>query len=129
MTEITRHAIQTPNAPKAVGPYSQAIIANGFVFVSGQTGIDPQKGQITGGIEAQTRQALDNIGATLVGAGSEFDLVVKTTVYLKSIEDFAIVNSIYAEYFAFNPPARTTVGVANLPIGALVEIEVVALVR
>jgi 2-iminobutanoate/2-iminopropanoate deaminase len=127
MTTSTQHVIQTPHAPKAVGPYSQGITANGFVFVAGQTGINPQKGQLTEGVEAQTRQAMENIKAILSEAGSGLDRVVKTTVYLKSIDDFALVNSIYASYFPTSPPARTTIGVANLPIGALVEIEVIAL--
>jgi 2-iminobutanoate/2-iminopropanoate deaminase len=127
MTTLTRHIIQTPYAPKAVGPYSQGITANGFVFVAGQTGINPQKGQLTEGIEAQTQQAMENIKAILSEAGSGLDRVVKTTVYLKFIDDFALVNAIYGSYFPTSPPARTTIGVANLPIGALVEIEVIAL--
>jgi 2-iminobutanoate/2-iminopropanoate deaminase len=120
--------IETAGAPKPIGSYSQAIRANGFVFVSGQIPLDPKTGQITpGGLEDQTRQAVKNISAILESAGSSLGRVVKTTVFLVNLEDFAEFNRIYGEYFAGINPARATVQVARLPKDALLEIEAIAL--
>lgn len=120
--------IQTDKAAAPIGPYSQAIRANGFVFVAGEKGIDPNTNQIVpGGIAAETRQTLENIRNILEEAGSSMSRVVATTVYLTRIEDFAEMNGVYAEYFTANPPGRTTVGVSSLPAGAQVEITVTAL--
>jgi 2-iminobutanoate/2-iminopropanoate deaminase len=125
---MNRHVVQAENAPKAIGPYSQAIIANGFVYTAGQVGIDPATGQLVeGGITAQTAQVLKNLGAVLEAAGTSLDRVVKTTVYLHAISDFQLMNKVYAEFFTTNPPARSTVGDLDLPLGAQVEIEAVAL--
>ena len=125
---MSREVVKTPNAPGAVGPYSQASIANGFVFTAGQTGMVPGTKELPAGVEAQTRQVLENLKAILTAAGTGLDRVVKTTVFLQNMGDFATMNAIYAEYFPNDPPARSTVEVAKLPIGALVEIEAVALV-
>ena len=123
-----REAVSTKDAPPAIGPYSQAIKAGGFVFVSGTTARDPATNKlIDGDISAQTDHVLKNISATLIAAGSSMDKVVKTTVLLKDISDFAKMNEVYAAYFKGAPPARTTIGVAGLPGGALVGIDVVAL--
>ena len=124
----TRSVVQTVSAPKAIGPYSQAIVANGFVFCSGQIPLDPATGNIVeGGIDAQTHQVLKNLSAVLRAAGSDLKNVVKTTVFLQSMGDFAAMNAIYATYFVETPPGRSTVEVARLPRGALVEIEAVAI--
>ena len=126
---MSRTIISAPDAPDALGPYSHAVSANCFVFTAGQVGIVPGSGALAeGGVEAQTRQVLENISAVLRAAGSGPDRVVKTTIFLASMDDFATVNSIYAQYFPQDPPARSTVAVAGLPLGALVEIETVALV-
>ena len=118
--------IATKNAPAAVGPYSQAIEANGMVFTSGQLGLIPETGQLQEGVEAQARQALENIKAVLAEAGLTMDNVVKTTVLLADIVDFAKVNAIYAEYFTEGSyPARSAFQVAALPLGGLVEIETI----
>ncbi|MCE5197880.1 RidA family protein [bacterium] len=122
-----RYKIETPNAPAAIGPYSQAIKANGFVFLSGQIPIEPESGQITAvDAVAQTKQVMENICAILVSQGLTFDDVVKTTIFLTNLEDFARVNDIYGSFFTTDAPARSTVQVAALPRGAKVEIEVVA---
>ena len=119
--------IVTPNAPQAVGPYSQGIQAGGFIFTAGQLGLDPASGAFAGeDITAQTRQALRNLQAVLEAAGSGLDGVVKTTIFVVDMGDFKTVNAIYAEFFADEPPARSTVQVAALPLGGLVEIEMVA---
>jgi 2-iminobutanoate/2-iminopropanoate deaminase len=123
-----RNIVQTQHAPAAIGPYSQAIQAGNFLFASGQLGLNPQSGKLQEGVEAQTRQALTNVQAVLQAAGSRIDRVVKTTIFLADINDFAKVNAIYAEVFQHEPPARSTVQVAALPLGGLVEIEIVALV-
>ena len=122
--------IATPNAPQAVGPYSQGIQAGGFIFTAGQLGLDPASGAFAGeDITAQTRQVLHNLQAVLEAAGSGLDRVVKTTIFVVDLGDFKTVNAIYAKFFADEPPARSTVQVAALPLGGLVEIEMVAVVE
>lgn len=122
-----RKVISTSNAPAAIGPYSQAIRAGQFLFLSGQLGMDPATGALPQGIEAQTRQALANLKAVLAEAGATVEDVVKTTIFLADLGHFATVNEIYGEVFNQAPPARSTVQVAALPKNGLVEIEVVAL--
>ena len=125
---MPKQVISTNNAPAAVGAYSQGIIAAGFVFTAGQVPLVPGTSELReGGIEAQTRQVLDNISGVLEAAGSSMAQVVKTTVFLADINDFAAFNAVYGEYFGDDPPARTTVQAGALPIGALIEIEAVAL--
>ena len=126
---MERKVVHTDRAPAAIGPYSQAIRAGEIVFTAGQLGIDPATGKLRDGVEAQTRQALENLKAVLEAAGSGLDMAVKTTIYLADIADFPKVNAIYGEFFGDEPPARSTVQVAALPAGGLVEIDVVALVR
>ena len=124
-----KQIIETKSAPQAIGPYSQAVSANGFVFASGQIPIDPQTGEfVTGGVAEQTEQVLRNLAAVLEAAGSSLDKVVKTTVFLADMTDFAAMNEVYARHFKSEPPARATVAAAGLPRGARVEIEAVALV-
>ncbi|HEV2989687.1 MAG TPA: RidA family protein [Candidatus Angelobacter sp.] len=128
MSGQSREAISTPNAPKAIGPYSQAIKTNGFVFISGQVCFDPATGNlISGGIQEQTEQVIKNLSAILQAAGSGLDRVVKTTVYLKNMAEFAQMNEVYAKFFPSPPPARSTVEVARLPKDVSVEIDVIAL--
>lgn len=123
-----REVISTDRGPKAIGPYSQAIRANGFVFVSGQIPFDPATSQlIEGDIARQTERVLENLKGIVEAAGSSLERVVKTTVYLKDIADFTAMNEVYARYFPANPPARATVEVARLPRDARVEIELIAL--
>ena len=123
-----RERIQTENAPAAIGPYSQAIKAGGFVFVSGQIPIDPQTGEfVAGGVAEQTKQVLKNLAAVLEAAGSGLDRVVKTTVFLADMKEFSGMNEVYATFFSSPPPARATVAAAGLPRDARVEIEAVAL--
>ena len=122
--------INTSRAPQAIGPYSQAIKANGFLFVSGQIPLDPVSGQIVyGGAESQAYQVLNNLKAILVHEGLDFDNVVKASVFLKDLEDFEIVNKVYAQYFVHEPPARACVQVAKLPRDVSVEIEVIAVYK
>ena len=121
-----KRIIATADAPQAIGPYSQAVEANGFVFISGQIPIVPATGQMPEGIEAQTEQVMRNIGAILKAAGLDYGSVVKTTVLLKSIADFAAMNGIYAKYFTVDCPARAAFEVGNLPKNALIEVEVIA---
>ncbi|HXI04448.1 MAG TPA: RidA family protein [Candidatus Saccharimonadales bacterium] len=124
----SRRKIATPEAPAAIGPYSQGIEAGGFVFVSGQIALVPGTGEmVTGGIAEQTEQVMRNLGAVLAQAGSGFDRVVKTTIYLADMADFQKVNEVYARFLGGDPPARATVQAAGLPRGALVEIDVVAI--
>ncbi|MBN1989472.1 MAG: RidA family protein [Bacteroidales bacterium] len=119
--------VNTPNAPKAVGPYSQAVEANGMLFISGQIPIDPAAGVfVEGGIKEQTEQVLKNMGAILAEAGMTFDNVIKTTCLLSDMDNFAAMNEVYARYFTKDMPARAAYGVVRLPLGALVEIEAVA---
>ena len=118
--------IQTENAPRAVGPYSQAVASGGFIFCSGQIGLEPKSGNLAEGIEAQTRQVLQNIDSILAEAGVEVVNVIKITIFLKNIADFAVVNDIYAEFFGEHRPARSTIEASNLPKGAAIEIEAVA---
>jgi len=123
-----RDVIATKDAPQAIGPYSQAIRANGLVFTSGQISIDPVNQQlISGDVAAQTERVLRNIEGILAAAGSSIEKVVKTTVFLKSMGDFAAMNEVYARHFKSAPPARSTVEVARLPKDVLVEIDVIAL--
>ena len=125
---MSREIIQTDKAPKAIGPYAQAIKANGFVYTAGQIAITPESGDIVdGGITAQTRQVFDNLAAVLKAAGTSIDQAVKATVFLNHMSDFAAMNEVYAEYLGNATPARSTVAVADLPRGALVEIDLVAL--
>jgi len=118
--------ISSENVAKAIGPYSHATTANGFIFLSGQLGLTPSGNFISNDIQAQTKQALDNIGEVLKAAGSSYDKVVKTTILLKNIEDFPKVNEVYGKYFPTNPPARATYAVAALPKDGLIEIEAIA---
>lgn len=123
-----KKAVETAEAPKAIGPYSQAIIADDFIFLAGQVGADPNTGKLVeGGIEAEAEQVLKNIEAVLKAANTDFDNVVKTTIFLADINDFAKVNEIYAKKFTKPFPARSTVQVAKLPRDARIEIEVTAL--
>ena len=126
---MTRESVQTDKAPKAIGPYEQAIKANGFIYTAGQIPIDPKTGNLVeGDISAQTRQVLENLKAVLEAGGSALDRVVKATVFLKNMADFAPMNEVYAQYLGSAKPARSTVAVAELPRGALIEIDLVALV-
>jgi len=123
-----REVIATNDAPKAIGPYSQGIKANGFVFLSGQVALDPGTQQlIDGDIAAQTERVLQNLAGVLKAAGSSLDKVVKTTVFLKNMGDFGAMNEVYGRYFTQTPPARSTVEAARLPKDVLVEIDVIAL--
>ena len=123
-----REIISTKDAPQAIGPYSQAVKANGLIFVSGQVGIDPATQQVvTGDINAQTDRVLRNLSEILEAAGSGLGKVVRATVFLKNMNDFAAMNQVYGKYFSSAPPARSTVEVARLPKDVLVEIDVIAL--
>jgi 2-iminobutanoate/2-iminopropanoate deaminase len=122
-----KNIIHTDNAPKAIGPYSQAVMAGGMLFVSGQIPINPQTGELsTADISEQTKLVMDNIGAILKAAGLSYENIVKTTCLLADINDFAAMNKVYAEYFPTNPPARSAFAVKDLPKGARLEIEVIA---
>jgi 2-iminobutanoate/2-iminopropanoate deaminase len=123
-----REVVSTPDAPQAIGPYSQAIRANGLVFVSGQVAIDPATQQvIEGDVAAQTGRVMKNLVAILEAAGSGLENVVRSTVFLKNMGDFAAMNAVYGKYFSSAPPARSTVEVSCLPKDVLVEIDVIAL--
>lgn len=125
----TRTVVHADAAPKAIGPYSQAIKANGFVFLSGQTPIDPATGELVpGGVTEQTQQVFKNLIAVLAAAGTSLEHVVRSGVFLKNMNDFAAMNAVYSTYFPQNPPARSTVEVARLPKDCLVEIEMIALI-
>lgn len=124
------HAISTSQAPAAIGPYSQGVVVNGLLFASGQIALDPQTGDMVGTtIEEQAQQVMQNVSGLLQAASSDFDHVVKTTCFLADINDFAAFNEVYARFFHENLPARSAVGVAALPKGALVEVEVIATVE
>jgi len=123
-----KKVVATKDAPQAIGPYSQAIKAGGFIFTAGQIPLDPATGKLVeGDIKAQTERVLKNLSAVLAAAGSSMDRVVKTTVFLKNISDFPAMNEVYGQFFKNEPPSRSTVGVAALPRDALLEIDVVAL--
>jgi 2-iminobutanoate/2-iminopropanoate deaminase len=120
--------VATPDAPHAIGPYSQAVKANGLLFASGQIPLDPATGElVTGDFSTQARRVFDNLAAVLRAADSDFSLVTRATVYLTDLSNFQTLNAIYAEYFGTHKPARSTVGVAHLPRGAAVEIDLIAL--
>jgi 2-iminobutanoate/2-iminopropanoate deaminase len=121
--------VQTNQAPAAIGPYSQGIIVNNLFYSSGQIPLTAQGVMIEGGIKEQTHQVFKNLDAVLSAAGASFETVVKATVFIKSMDDFAAINEVYGEYFSTNKPARSCVEVARLPKDALVEIEVIALVK
>ena len=123
---MSRQAISTGGAPAAIGPYSQAIRSGDMVFCSGQLGLEPVSGELVDGVEAQAERALRNLQSVLDAAGLGFDDIVKTTIFLVDIGDFAAVNAVYARFIADPPPARSTVQVAALPKGGLVEIEAIA---
>ncbi|MDQ6794281.1 MAG: RidA family protein [Chloroflexota bacterium] len=124
---MTRQAVSTSGAPSAIGPYSQAIAVDGFVFCSGQIGLDPQSGElVSGGVEAQAERALRNLEAVLDAAGLAMADVVKTTLFLADIGDFGAVNAVYGRHMPDPPPARSTFAVGGLPKGALVEVEAIA---
>jgi 2-iminobutanoate/2-iminopropanoate deaminase len=130
---MQRNIVRTPEAPAAIGPYSQAVVVavgeQKMVFCSGQIALDPKSGaMVEGRVEAQTRQVLANLGAVLAAAGAGFADVVRTTIFLASMDDFAKVNAIYGEKFVNDPPARATVQAAKLPKGALVEIDAIAVI-
>jgi 2-iminobutanoate/2-iminopropanoate deaminase len=128
-SETMKKPVQTDKAPKAIGPYSQGIVAKGMVFCSGQIAIDPASGELsTGSIEEQTRLVLKNLGAVLEAAGSSYDQVVKATVFLQDMNDFARMNAVYGEFFKTPYPARAAVQVARLPRDVKVEIEAIAVV-
>jgi len=119
--------IRTEKAPAAIGPYSQAVVANGFLFTAGQIALDPATGQmVDGGVEGQTERVMQNLQAVLEAAGTSFARVVKTTCFLANLDDFTAFNAVYARSFPAAPPARSTVQAARLPAGALVEVECVA---
>jgi 2-iminobutanoate/2-iminopropanoate deaminase len=124
---VRKQIIESLDAPKPIGPYSQAVRLGGFVFLSGQVGLDPKTGELVeGGVGAEARRVMDNLGAVLRAAGAGFSEVVRVTIYLTNLADFAQVNGIYGSYFAAEPPARATVQVAALPKGAAVEIDMIA---
>jgi 2-iminobutanoate/2-iminopropanoate deaminase len=125
--EKTREIIATDKAPRAIGPYSQAVRAGGFLFLSGQIALHPATGQLVGeDAAAQAQLVMENMGAVLAAAGLTFAHVVKTTIFLADMADFAAVNEVYGRYFTGSPPARSTVAVLELPRGALVEVEAIA---
>lgn len=123
---MARETIHTDNAPKAVGPYVQAVKAGGMIYCSGQLGLNPADGTLAEGVEAQAHQSMKNLGAVLKEAGSGYSKIVKTSIFLADIADFAVVNEVYQSYFEGAFPARSCVEVANLPKGGLVEIECIA---
>ena len=126
---MIKKVIHTEKAPKAIGPYSQAIRTDSMIYTAGQVGLIPETGELVAStVEEQTRQAITNLQNVIGAAGSTLAQVVKTTVFLKDMNDFSKMNAVYAEFFGENPPARSTVAVAGLPKGALVEIEAVALI-
>lgn len=129
MTQVRNQKLVTAAAPQPVGPYSQAVKSGSAVYIAGQMGLDPATGTLVeGGIEAQARQVMKNLSAIAEAAGGSLDDAVKTTVFLRDFDDFGAMNSVYAEYFGVSSPARSTVEVSRLPLGAIVEIEAVLMV-
>ncbi|MGC7872827.1 RidA family protein [Desulfosporosinus sp. SYSU MS00001] len=124
---MSKQTLNTPNAPAAIGPYSQGIKAGNLIFTSGQLPLNPQTGELVADIEGATKQSLDNVKAILESSGSSLGKVVKTVVFLRDMNDFAAMNAVYAAYFPENPPARSAVQVARLPKDAILEIEAIAL--
>ena len=124
-----KRIINTAEAPKALGPYSQAVETGGFLFMSGQLGLDPVSGELASGVKAQTERVMNNVKAVLKARGLDFSDVVKTTIFLADMKDFAVVNETYAAFFSGDFPARSTVQVAGLPKGGLVEIEMLARIK
>jgi len=131
VSAMERKVVATDAAPKAIGPYSQGIVAGGFVFCSGQIALDPASGELVGAsdVRVQARRAMDNLRGVLEAAGSSIDRIVRTTIFLADMGDFGAVNEVYGSYFTSAPPARATVQAAGLPKGALVEIDAIGLVR
>ena len=125
---MSKEVIFTEKAPKAIGPYSQAIKSGNLLFISGQVPVNPTTGELTGDIKVQTRQVLENLKSILVAAGASTADVVKTTVFLKNLDDFNVINKIYDEYFLKDAPARSTIEVLRIPRGALIEIEAIAVI-
>lgn len=129
MTQVRNQKLVTAATPQPVGPYSQAVKSGSAVYIAGQMGLDPATGTLVeGGIEAQARQVMKNLAAIAEAAGGSLDDAVKTTVFLRDFDDFGAMNSVYAEYFGVSSPARSTVEVSRLPLGAIVEIEAVLMV-
>jgi 2-iminobutanoate/2-iminopropanoate deaminase len=126
---MSKEVIFTEKAPKAIGPYSQAIKSGNLLFISGQVPVNPATGELTGDIKTQTRQVLENIKSILLAAGASTIDIVKTTVFLKNLDDFNVMNEIYGAYFPQDAPARSTVEVARIPRGALIEIEAIAVIN
>jgi 2-iminobutanoate/2-iminopropanoate deaminase len=126
---FTKEIVKAVNAPQPIGPYSAAVRTENFIFTAGQVGIDPQTGEVVaGGVAAETRQVMQNIKSILEAAGSSMGAIVKTTVFLRDMEDFPVMNKIYGEFFPQDAPARTTVQVAGLPKGVAIEIEAIAVI-
>lgn len=123
---MSKQILHTENAPRAIGPYSQATITQGFLYTSGQLGLDPQTGRLAPGVEAQAHAAMRNIGAILQAASCDYDAIVKTTIFVADLKDFSLINAVYESYFEGAFPARSCVQVAALPMGGLVEIECVS---
>lgn len=124
---MTKKIVNTPNAPAAIGPYSQGVKVGNLIFTSGQIPLNPQSGELVADIEGATKQSLDNVKAILESEGVSMDSVIKTVVFLRDMNDFAAMNAVYSTYFSNNPPARSAVQVARLPKDAIIEIEAVAL--
>lgn len=124
---MNKQTVSTPNAPAAIGPYSQGVKTGNLIFTSGQLPLNPQSGELVADIEGATKQSLDNVKAILESAGSSMDKIVKTVVFLRDMDDFVAMNAVYATYFPSNPPARSAVQVARLPKDAILEIEAIAL--
>jgi 2-iminobutanoate/2-iminopropanoate deaminase len=131
VSDSERKVVATDAAPKAIGPYSQGIVAGGFVFCSGQIALDPKTGELVGAsdVRAQARRAMENLRGVLEAAGSSLDRVVRTTIFLADMGDFGAVNEVYGSFFSGAPPARATVQAAGLPKGALVEIDAIGMLR
>jgi len=124
---MNKQTVSTPNAPAAIGPYSQGVKTGNLIFTSGQLPLNPQSGELVADIEGATKQSLDNVKAILESAGTSMDKIIKTVVFLRDMNDFAAMNAVYTTYFPTNPPARSAVQVARLPKDAILEIEAIAL--